>query len=89
MVLARLGFEEAPVVEPQPQCRFFGKSGGAVGRVVVGQDDLDRALIGELGDPLQGRHDRSSSFQAAITTVTAGQSPSGQSPRGGPAGRSR
>ena len=57
-MLAGRRLEDPPVDQPQSLCRLLRAFGGAVGRVVVGQHDLQRADVGEPGDPLQGRHDR-------------------------------
>ena len=41
-MLARLGLEDAAVAKPESRRRLLGEFGGAVGRVVVGEHDLDR-----------------------------------------------
>ena len=56
-VLAGRRFEHPPVVQAVSLRHLLRKLGGAVGRVVVGQDDLDRAGVGEPRDPVQRRPD--------------------------------
>ena len=56
-VLAGDALEQPPVVEAQPLRRLRRELGRPVGRVVVGQHDLERAGIGEAGDPLERRND--------------------------------
>jgi hypothetical protein len=58
VVLAGRRLDDPPVLEPEPLRRLLRALGGAVRRVVVGQDDLQRTGVREPGDPLQGRHDR-------------------------------
>ena len=82
-MLARLGLEDPAVAQPEPRRRRTGQLRGAVGRVVVGQHDLDRPA-GRRGSRCAPASATiaSSSFQAAITIVTGGHSPSGHPPRG-------
>jgi hypothetical protein len=58
MVLPWIRLERAPVVETEPSRSRGGELRCPVGRVVVGQDHLDPAGIGEIRDPLERAHDR-------------------------------
>ncbi len=58
VVLAGDGLEHVPIVEAVPPRRPLRELGGAIGRVVISEYDLDRALIGEPGDVVHGGHDR-------------------------------
>jgi hypothetical protein len=56
-VLPRFGLEEAPVIQAEASRSFLRSLGRTVGRVVVGQHDLHRALVRLIGDPLERRND--------------------------------
>ena len=58
VVLAGLGLEAAPIVEPQPRSRGRAELGGPVRRVVVGQHDRERARILGRRDVVERRLDR-------------------------------
>jgi len=51
-MLPRFELEHAPVVESQARRGISGERRCSVGRVVVGEDDLDRSLVRLLGNPL-------------------------------------
>ena len=55
--LSRLRLEDAPQLQTAAPRRLLGDLGGAVGRVVVGEDRRERPAVGEVRDPLQGRPD--------------------------------
>ena len=58
VVLAGDRFEHVPIVEAVPPRRPLRELGGAIGRVVISEYDLNRALISESGDVVHGGHDR-------------------------------
>ena len=55
--LSRFRLEDAPQLQTTSPRRLLGDLGGAVGRVVVGEDRRERPAVGEVRDPLQGRPD--------------------------------
>jgi hypothetical protein len=57
-VLARTRFEDAPVAQAESPRRGSGDLRGAIRRVVVGQDDVHFARVGQARNPLEGRPDR-------------------------------
>lgn len=57
VVLALLRFKDTSVVESKALTRCVCKLGCVVGRVVVGDDDFNLALVGEVGDVFQSALD--------------------------------
>ena len=58
VMLAGHRLEAPPVFEPEAACRSLGQLRRPVGRVVVGQDDRQRAGVAASGDAVEGPLDR-------------------------------
>ena len=83
-VLARLRLDDSAEVQAEACSRFLGPFGCEVGRAVVGEEDRRGPGYERSAIRSSVRTIASSSFLAAITSVTGGHSPSAHEPGGGP-----
>ena len=88
VVLALLRLEDASVGEAEALTRRVCEQRGVVGRVVVRDDDLDRAVVGEFSDAFERADDRRALVPRRDDDGHRRPLPFGQSPSGGSSGRS-